>query len=63
MKIPTSSPTQLQQPDTLAEQIVGFKPAYESNASSSIDSPILDQKPIIQIKGCVGRTAMCGITH
>lgn len=63
MKIPTSSPTQLQQPDTLAEQIVGFKPAYESNASSSIDSLILDQKPIIQIKGCVGRTAMCGITH
>ncbi|MEY0435817.1 hypothetical protein [Providencia huaxiensis] len=63
MKTPKSSLTQRQQPDTLAEQIVGFKPAYESNASSSIDAPILDQKPIIQIKGCVGRTAMCGVTH
>ena len=47
----------------ISEQIAGFKPAYESNASSSIDTPILDQKPISHIKGCIGRTAMCGITH
>ncbi|MTC70635.1 hypothetical protein H0913_17475 [Providencia rettgeri] len=63
MKKSMPSNTQFQPAGALTEQIAGFKPAYESNASSSIDTPILDQKPISHIKGCIGRTAMCGITH
>ncbi|HHR6129503.1 TPA: hypothetical protein ACS72K_001090 [Providencia alcalifaciens] len=47
----------------LRERMSGFTPVNESNASSSIDTPLVDQKPISNIHACNGRTLTCGITH